>query len=82
MRSRKLSMSVVLLAVAASAVPGQSFTEMLKRELPMGALREGQVVLVDDGSCPAGEVKQVTGGNHVLAGGYKNIVRTRKCIPR
>jgi uncharacterized protein DUF6719 len=48
----------------------------------MGQLREGQIVLVDDGSCPAGQIKQVTGGNHVAAGGFKNIVRTRRCIPR
>ena len=48
----------------------------------MGQLREGQVVLVDDGSCPAGQIKQVTGGNHVKAGGFKQIVRTRTCIPR
>jgi len=82
MRSRKLSTFAVVFVLAAIAVPGQSLAEMLKREPPMGALREGQVVLVDDGSCPAGQVKQVTGGNHVLAGGYKHIVRTRKCIPR
>jgi len=30
--------------------------EKLKREPPMGALKEGQVVLVDDGTCPSGQV--------------------------
>ena len=30
--------------------------EILKREPPMGALKEGQVVLVDDGTCPSGQV--------------------------
>jgi hypothetical protein len=48
----------------------------------MGALKEGQVVLVDDGSCPAGQIKKVIGGNHTKVGGFKNIVRERSCIPR
>ena len=56
--------------------------EVLKQEPPMGQLREGQVVLVDDGSCPPGQIKQVTGGNHVKVGGTKHIVRTHKCIPK
>ena len=68
----------VALVVAAAPAPAQ----VLKKEPPMGQLREGQVVLVDDGSCPAGQIKEVIGGNHVNAGGTKHIVRTHKCIPR
>jgi uncharacterized protein DUF6719 len=56
--------------------------EMLKREPEMGALREGQRVLVDDGTCGPGKVKEVIGGNHVKVGGTKNIVRQRRCIPK
>jgi hypothetical protein len=48
----------------------------------MGALKEGQVVLVDDGTCPKGQLKRVVGGNHVKAGGSKLIERTRSCVPR
>jgi hypothetical protein len=48
----------------------------------MGQLREGQRVLVDDGSCPPGQIKEVIGGNHVKVGGTKHIERTRRCIPR
>jgi hypothetical protein len=55
---------------------------IVKTEPPMGALKEGQVVLVDDGSCPAGQIKRVVGGNHTKAGGWKNIERERSCIPR
>jgi hypothetical protein len=55
---------------------------IVKTEPPMGALKEGQVVLVDDGSCPAGQIKKVIGGNHTKVGGFKNIVRERSCIPR
>ena len=36
---------------------------MLKEEPAKGVLRVGEVVYVDDGSCPAGEVKKITGGN-------------------
>ena len=54
---------------ALSAIASPALAEVLKREPPMGQLREGQTVLVDDGSCPAGQVKKVTGGNHVSVGG-------------
>ena len=59
-----------------------SFAEIVKKEPPMGAMREGQVLLVDDGSCPAGQIKRVVGGNHTKVGGTKQIVRTSSCVPR
>jgi hypothetical protein len=65
-----------LLAGSAAAV------ETLKQEPAMGKLTLGQRVLVDDGSCPAGQIKEVIGGDHVKAGGKQHIVRTYKCIPR
>lgn len=65
-----------------SAVGEASGATIVKKEPPMGALREGETVLVDDGSCPAGQIKEVIGGNHVSVGGTKHIVRTRKCIPK
>jgi hypothetical protein len=82
MSNRSLRAFAVVFAIATIALSGQSLAEVLKREPPMGQLQEGQVVLVDDGSCPGGQIKQVTGGNHVKAGGFKHIVRTRTCIPR
>jgi hypothetical protein len=39
-------------------------------------------VFVDDGTCPAGKIKKVIGGNHVKAGGYKQIERIRTCVAR
>ena len=71
MSSRDLLVFAAVFAVATTVLSGQSLAEVLKREPPMGQLREGQVVLVDDGSCPAGQIKQVTGGNHVKAGGFQ-----------
>jgi len=51
---------------------------VLKQEPPIGQMREGQRVLVDDGSCPPGQIKEVIGGNHVKVGGTKDIERTRR----
>jgi preprotein translocase subunit YajC len=56
--------------------------QYLTHEPPMGALQEGERVLVDDGSCGPGKIKEVIGGNHVLAGGHKHVVRRRRCIPK
>lgn len=55
---------------------------VLKTEPPMGALKEGQRVLVDDGSCPPGQLREVIGGNHTKAGGKSNVIRQYRCVPR
>ena len=65
-----------------SATASSTLAEVLKTEPPMGQLREGQTVLVDDGSCPVGQIWQVIGGNHVKVGGTKHIVRKYSCIPK
>jgi hypothetical protein len=66
----------------AISIVGSAFAATVKQEPPLGAMREGQVLLVDDGSCPAGQIKRVVGGNHVKVGGTKQIVRTSSCVPR
>ncbi|MDP4026369.1 adenylate/guanylate cyclase domain-containing protein [Methylobacterium sp. NEAU 140] len=43
---------------------------------PPGWLTPGQRVLVDDGSCPAGQIKAVSGGNMTLA-----LSRGQRCVP-
>ena len=68
--------------LVANMAAGASLAEVLKREPPMGQLREGQRVLVDDGKCPAGQIMEVTGGNHIKVGGSKRIERSRRCVPR
>ena len=75
MRTAILAALLMLVAHAARA-------EILKAEPKMGALKENQVVLVDDGSCPPGQIKRVVGGNHTKVGGTKQIERTRTCVPR
>ena len=69
---------VMCVATSAFAATGK----IVKQEPPMGAMREGEVVLVDDGSCPAGQIKRVVGGNHTKVGGTKQIVRTSNCVAR
>jgi hypothetical protein len=48
------------------------------REQDIVNLRLGQRILVDDGSCPAGQIKEVSGAQISATG----IVRVRKCVPR
>ncbi len=82
MSNRKILPCAVVLVSATIASACQAKAEVLKKEPPMGQMREGQIALVDDGTCPAGQIKQVIGGNHVSVGGTKHILRTRRCIPR
>jgi hypothetical protein len=65
------SVALFLLAPCANA-------EQVAREQDIVNLRLGQRVKVDDGTCPAGQVKEVSGAKMVATG----IVHTRKCIPR
>jgi hypothetical protein len=59
-----------------SVVP--AFTrDILKREPAIGQLPTGASVLVDDGTCPAGQLKQVVGGN--VATGQP---RLRSCVAK
>ena len=72
---------LVALASILAVAPASGQT-VLKSEPPMGALRQGERVLVDDGSCPKGQIQEVIGGNHVEAGGTLRIRRVRRCIAR
>ena len=76
----KLTSLICGLLVVSAAT--SAFAATVKQEPPMGAMREGQVLLVDDGSCPAGQIKRVVGGNHTKVGGTKQIVRTSSCVAR
>jgi hypothetical protein len=75
--------AVLLIGFAGGPLDAAS-ARMLKSEPPMGKLRQGQRVLVDDGTCGPGKVKEVIGGNHWKVGGHpgSTIERTRRCIAR
>jgi hypothetical protein len=70
--------SIAAVALLAFATPGFAQQQPVMRESDVPDLRLGQRVLVDDGSCPAGQIKEVSGSQMTTTG----IVRTRKCIPR
>ena len=64
---------VVLMALASTAT-----AEQVSREQDIVDLRLGQRILVDDGSCPAGQIKEVSGAQMTTTG----VVRVRKCVQR
>ncbi len=69
----------LLLGVFALIASTTSVTaEQVSREQDIVNLRLGQRILVDDGSCPAGQIKEVS-GTRMTANG---ILRTQKCVPR
>ena len=53
-------------------------TAQVMNERNILELRLGQRILVDDGTCPAGQIKEVSGSQMTTTG----VLRTRKCIPR
>jgi Family of unknown function (DUF6719) len=55
---------------------GIAQSQVLKSEPAEGNLASGKRVLVDDGTCPAGQIKEVTGGSKT-----GHIARASRCIP-
>jgi hypothetical protein len=51
---------------------------VFSREQDISALRLGQRVRVDDGSCPAGQIKELSGTKMVETG----VQWARKCVQR
>jgi hypothetical protein len=60
------------------ALADAATAQQVGREQDITNLRLGQRIKVDDGTCPAGQVKEVSGAKMSETG----IVRARKCIPR
>ena len=65
-----------LLVALAAALSAQ--TQTVGREQDIVGLRLGQRILVDDGTCPAGQVKEVSGAKMTPSG----VTPARKCIQR
>ncbi len=77
--SPAMLLSIVLLGgFALFALAPDARAEQVAREQDIVNLRLGQRIKVDDGTCPAGQIKEVSGAKMVANG----IVHTRKCIPR
>jgi hypothetical protein len=60
------------------ALAAPTLAQQVSREQSIGDLRLGQRIKVDDGTCPAGQVKEISGAKMTSTG----IVRAQKCIPR
>ncbi|MDY8110172.1 DUF6719 family protein [Fulvimarina sp. 2208YS6-2-32] len=73
-KERDAMKRVIILCAAMFAVSGCQQT-MRTTEPAAGQLKTGQTVLVDDGSCPAGQVKQVTGS-------VPGVPRQKACVAR
>jgi hypothetical protein len=65
-----LLISVTLAATAHAVTVG--------REQDIADLKLGQRVQVDDGTCPAGQVKEIRGAKMTDQG----VARTASCVPR
>lgn len=72
-RDMLLLMIGALIGTAAAANASQ-----VSRETDIVNLRLGERVLVDDGSCPAGQIKEIAGAKL----GPTGVVPARKCISR
>jgi uncharacterized protein DUF6719 len=69
---------IALLGVLGLSTAAGAQQTIVSREQDIVELRLGQRVMVDDGSCPAGQIKEVQGAQMTTAG----VQRTRKCVPR
>jgi hypothetical protein len=68
----------LLAGFALCALAPSAMADQVAREQDIVNLRLGQRILVDDGSCPAGQIKEVSGAQMTTTG----VVPVRKCIPR
>ena len=71
-----ISSQVFVVGVVA-LIAAQAAQPILKDPPKEGEVPHGKVVLVDDGTCPKGEVKEITGGNRA-----KSIPRKSRCVKR
>ena len=69
--------SGLLLLLAPGAVAPAHATQV-QRESDIVNLRLGQRIKVDDGSCPAGQIKEVVG----VALTPKGVARSHSCVSR
>lgn len=81
-KKMKLSAFVLFAALAAAGCAQQPQTPLhegviLKQDPEMGTLPTGMTIYVDDGSCPAGQIKKLIGGSV-----SRNIPRDVRCVKR
>jgi hypothetical protein len=62
----------------ASALTSSASAATFSREQDVVDLKLGQRVKIDDGTCPPGQVKELSGAKMTASG----VAHTRKCVPR
>jgi len=74
----KQTVALIALAFLFAANSGKAQV-VVKQEPFEGQMVPGGIVLVDDGTCGKGKIKEVTGGE---IGAMNPRPRARRCIPR
>lgn len=77
MRIRDGLIAMALGLAVMTATTAWAAIEILKEEPAKNALPRGKIVYVDDGTCPPGEIKEITGGNQ-----DKGLPRQVRCVKR
>ncbi len=75
---RPLPRTLLLGAAASLVVAAAARADIVGREADITELRLGQKIYVDDGSCPAGQIKEVSGMRLTASG----VERSKKCVDR
>jgi hypothetical protein len=77
--SRIKLVSILLLGgLMVPALADTALADQVAREQDIVNLRLGQRIRVDDGTCPPGQVKEVSGSKM----SSKGVLGSRKCVPR
>ena len=77
MKLHLIALTAILAFLVSFSCHSQTKVEYLKEEPPSGSVPFRKVVYVDDGTCPEGEVKEITGGSQ-----EKSIPRKVRCVKR
>lgn len=75
---RPLPRTLLLGAATSLVVIAAARADIVGREADITELRLGQKIYVDDGSCPAGQIKEVSGMRLTASG----VERSKKCVDR
>lgn len=75
--ARFFGLALACVFVAGPAWAASGAVELVKEMPEKGSVRQGDVVYVDDGRCPAGEVRKITGGNQMTG-----VARKVECVKR
>ncbi len=73
----RLALALCALVAALGPAVAASTPRASDLEPAAGTIATGISVLVDDGTCPAGQIKQITGGDT-----KRGVARVRRCVRR